>query len=106
MRHEMLTQYAPAITVDQLDDHELLRALPQDLAEMTDEQDAAIVRFFAALPLADLRHRQALCELQLAAAFKDRDEHAMRQLHVMEDQLTRAVLMQHFGELAPRPSAL
>lgn len=66
--------------------------------DMTPDERRACVEWFATLPLAELRTRQDLCTAQIAIAHTNRLTHALENLRVMEEDLTRAVMLKCFGE--------
>lgn len=87
-------------------DAEILSQMPQDLTQITAEQDLACVRFFLTLSEPELRRRQDMCRQQQVMIQHDHANpnrtRAAGNLEVMFDQVTRAIDEQAFNRPCPR----
>ena len=79
---------------------------PQDLRQLTPEQNEEIVKWFMSLPLKELRQRQALCVEQQKLAWNQLQNHGtnssaemgMANLDITWGQLWRAISRKVFGD--------
>ena len=72
----------------------IIKLYPQDLTQLTLDDELEIVKYLCqSCNLQQLRKRQELTEIQLKAAYKQRNEKAIKNLRIMEKHLQMAVLM-------------
>jgi hypothetical protein len=96
------TTYPPVPLTDPDANAIVLLGLPQNLAELTEEQTDAIITYYMSLPLTELRHHQDITRKQQvtvcarAAHPEANDTRAMSNLNVQERLLTEAVMRQQF----------
>jgi hypothetical protein len=70
----------------------LIKHEPKD---MTADEEEAVIRWFATLPVAELRHRQELVFAQQRTAHATRNDRALANLAVMERDLASALRSRH-----------
>lgn len=71
-------------------EREIWQSLPRDLTAMTPAQVQWCVAYHAAMPLAEIRRRQELTDLQIGMAWRQRNDFALANLRVREEILRRA----------------
>jgi hypothetical protein len=70
--------------------NEMPRHLPHDLTKLTLAQIEWCVAYHAAMPLGEIRRRQALTDQQIGLAWRQRNDFALANLRVREEILRRA----------------
>ena len=71
--------------------------VPRDLTKLTPQQYQDVVKFYASLPLKELRRRQDINKHYMKIAYEQKNDELLANQRVIEQQLFEAIDLREFG---------